>query len=324
VEAGSGNFADLTTPPEQHAMTRATDTLSIAAVERDTGLPKDTLRAWERRYGFPKPLRDAQGERAYPLAQVDKLRVLKRLVDSGHRPGRVAGLPVDRLRRLAGAGTAAGAAEPADAEDLGALLALIRAHQAEDLRRALAQHLLRLGLAGLLQRVIAPLTVLVGEAWSRGELQVYEEHLFSETVQSLLRQAIATVPAPADDGAPRVLLTTLPREQHGLGLLMAEAMFALAGARCVSLGVQTPLADIVRAAAAQRADIVALSFTGVMAARQVLDGLAELRAALPARVQLWVGGSCPALHGRRALPARVLDSLAAIDPAVQAWRGAAR
>jgi DNA-binding transcriptional MerR regulator/methylmalonyl-CoA mutase cobalamin-binding subunit len=305
-------------------VSRLADTLSIAAVERDTGLPKDTLRVWERRYGFPQPRRDAQGERAYPLAQVEKLRLLKRLVDSGHRPGQIAALPLERLRRLASACAAAQAEPLADGEDLGALLALVRFHQAEELRRALAQHLLRLGLAGLLQRVIAPLTVLVGEAWSRGELQVYEEHLFSETVQSMLRQAIGSVPAPAGDGAPRVLLTTLPREPHGLGLLMAEAMFALTGARCISLGVQTPLADIARAAAAQRADIVALSFTGVMAARQVLDGLAELRAALPARVQLWVGGSCPALHGRRALPARVLASLAAIGPAVQAWQGGAR
>lgn len=305
-------------------MSRLADTLSIAAVERDTGLPKDTLRVWERRYGFPQPRRDAQGERAYPLAQVEKLRLLKRLVDAGHRPGQIAALPLERLRRLASACAAAQAEPLSDGEDLGALLALVRFHQAEELRRALAQHLLRLGLAGLLQRVIAPLTVLAGEAWSRGELQVYEEHLFSETVQSMLRQAIGSVPAPAGDGAPRVLLTTLPREPHGLGLLMAEAMFALTGARCISLGVQTPLADIARAAAAQRADIVALSFTGVMAARQVLDGLAELRAALPARVQLWVGGSCPALHGRRALPARVLASLAAIGPAVQAWQGGAR
>ena len=37
--------------------------ISIAAVERDTGLGKDTLRVWERRYGFPQPLRDAFGER---------------------------------------------------------------------------------------------------------------------------------------------------------------------------------------------------------------------------------------------------------------------
>ncbi|MGZ8253883.1 MAG: MerR family transcriptional regulator, partial [Burkholderiaceae bacterium] len=64
--------------------------LPIAAVERDTGLSKDTLRVWERRYGFPQPLRDANGERVYPQDQVDKLRLIKRLMDQGHRPGKIA------------------------------------------------------------------------------------------------------------------------------------------------------------------------------------------------------------------------------------------
>ena len=48
--------------------------VSIAAVERDTGLSKDTLRVWERRYGFPQPDRDNNGERSYPHEQLEKLR----------------------------------------------------------------------------------------------------------------------------------------------------------------------------------------------------------------------------------------------------------
>ena len=44
--------------------------LSISAVERETGLSKDTLRIWERRYRFPEPLRDMNGERVYSHAQV--------------------------------------------------------------------------------------------------------------------------------------------------------------------------------------------------------------------------------------------------------------
>ena len=66
-------------------------TFSIAAVERDTGIGKDTLRVWERRYGFPQPGRDNFGERSYPLAQVEKLRIIKRLLDAGHRPGQPSG-----------------------------------------------------------------------------------------------------------------------------------------------------------------------------------------------------------------------------------------
>ena len=60
----------------------------------------------------------------------------------------------------------------------------------------------------------------------RGELAVFEEHLFTEQMQGGLRQAIAQVPTAG--GAPKVLLSTLPGEQHGLGLLMAEVACALA------------------------------------------------------------------------------------------------
>ena len=52
---------------------------SIAAVERDTGLAKDTLRVWERRYGFPAPGRDAQGERLYSDDDLVRLRHIRRL-----------------------------------------------------------------------------------------------------------------------------------------------------------------------------------------------------------------------------------------------------
>ena len=61
--------------------------LDIGAVESETGISKDTLRVWERRYGFPKPLRDANGERTYPLDQLVRLRSIRRLIDSGLRPG---------------------------------------------------------------------------------------------------------------------------------------------------------------------------------------------------------------------------------------------
>lgn len=73
---------------------------SIAAVERDTGLSKDTLRVWERRYNFPQPGRDAHGERLYPPEQVARLRLVKRLLDAGHRAGQVVGLAHAQLLAL--------------------------------------------------------------------------------------------------------------------------------------------------------------------------------------------------------------------------------
>jgi len=122
--------------------------LTIASVERDTGLSKDTLRVWERRYGFPAPGRDALGERLYPLDQVDKLRTLKRLLDLGHRPGRVVGLPIEELQRLAqaSAGASLRNAQPVHTQDdLDGLLRLLTAHHFDELRGQLSQLLLRMG-----------------------------------------------------------------------------------------------------------------------------------------------------------------------------------
>jgi DNA-binding transcriptional MerR regulator len=286
-------------------------TLSIAAVERDTGLSKDTLRVWERRYGFPKPERDTVGERAYPLEQVEKLRVIKRLLDAGHRPGRIVPLGFEQLQQLTEQ-TVDQPLKPAavGSSDLRQHLELIRSHDISGLRSELTRLLSRFGVSRFVNEVVAPLNVAVGDAWIRGQMEIFEEHMYTETVQVVLRQAIAAIPEPARRLGPRVLLTTFPGEPHGLGLLMAEAVFALESCSCVSLGVQTPLWDIVLAAAAHRADIVALSFTGCMNPNQVVDGLLELRSKLPAAVRLWAGGSAPVLFRR---PVAGVDALATLD-----------
>jgi len=295
--------------------------LPIAAVERDTGLSKDTLRVWERRYGFPQPARDANGERVYPSDQVDKLRLLKRLMDQGHRPGKIAEQSLEQLQALAEAGN--GSASPASSEQrsddaLGPFLELVTEHRVEDLRRELSMLTVKVGLARFVTDVIAPLTALVGETWARGRLAIFEEHLYTESVQGVLRNAITSIPHPGE--SPRVLLTTVPQEPHGLGVLMAEAMFALEGARCVPLGVRTPVMEIVRGAESQQIDIVALSFSPVVNPYQVTESLKELRAQLPAATELWAGGSSPVLQRRPPAGVRVLGSLEDVGPAVAGWR----
>ena len=301
-------------------------TLSIAAVERDTGLSKDTLRVWERRYGFPAPARDSLGERAYTLDQVEKLRVVKRLLDAGHRPGRIVPLSFTDLQALAESTVdqpVRGAGPAAAAVDLRAYLALIHAHDPRGLRHELSRQLSRLGVAAFVVDVIVPLNMAVGDAWIRGQMEIFEEHMYTEAVQVVLRGAIANLPDAADGMRPRVLLSTCPGEPHGLGLLMAEAMFALEGCPCVSLGVQTPLWDIALAAAAHRSDIVALGFSGCMNPNQVVEGLTDLRAKLPGPVELWAGGSAPVLHRRRVDGVLPMATLEAVAPELQRWRAAA-
>ncbi|RZU00645.1 MerR family transcriptional regulator [Rivibacter subsaxonicus] len=297
-------------------------TLSIAAVERDTGLSKDTLRVWERRYGFPQPARDDFGERVYPIEQVEKLRTIKRLLNGGHRPGRIVAMPIDDLQRLADSCNPAPprSAPDAAAPDLRDYIELIRSHDVDSLRRALSQSLLRIGLGRFVVEVIAPLNLLVGDSWMRGHLEIFEEHLYTESIHVVLRSAIASVPSADVGDRPRVLLTTFPNEPHGIGLLMAETLFVLEGARCVSLGTQTPIWDIALAATALRADIVALSFTSVLTPTLVHEGLAELRDKLPRSVELWAGGAAPVLHRRPVADVLALDALEAVGPEVRRWR----
>lgn len=300
--------------------------LSIGAVERETGLSKDTLRVWERRYNFPVPQRDEFGERIYPPDQVEKLRLIKNLMDQGHRPGKIVGAEIDLLRGMAGrrktGDPTAALAEP-PREDLLHCIALCRTHQVDELRRVLSQSLLRMGLYRFVTEVVAPLNALIGKHWADGQLAVFEEHLYTECVQTVMRNAIATIPSGGitteSRPRPRILLTTLSQEQHGLGLLMAEAIFALEGAYCISLGVQTPVMDIVQAARVQAADIVALSFSASMRPAQVLEGLANLRAELLPDIEIWAGGSNAALHRRPPAAIKVLE-LREIGNALAQWR----
>ena len=307
----------------QASFTARPITMSISAVERDTGLSKDTLRIWERRYGFPLPDRDAAGERSYPFDQVERLRTIKRLLDAGHRPGRIVAMAPADLELLS---SVSGLREPARtaqaqtraAPDLAGFMATISQHQVELLRDMMARALARMGLGRFVLDVVAPLNAQVGEAWMQGRLEVFEEHLYTESVQVVLRNALHHLPA-ADLGRPRVLLGTVPGEPHGLGLLMAEAILALEGCRCASLGVQTPVWDIIRAAAALRTEVVALSYTGCTNPHQVTEGLTELRAKLPSQVEIWVGGSAPVLQRRAVAGVRVLAGLSDITAALSAW-----
>jgi MerR family transcriptional regulator, light-induced transcriptional regulator len=306
------------------ATTKAADTsglmLNISAVERETGLSKDVLRMWERRYGFPKPVRDENGERQYTVAEVTKLRAIKRLMDVGTRPGKIVHKVEDELIGMADQRSAprGEAIAPILERDM---LSIVRAHDAPALQRAFAGLMMRQGLQRFILETLAPLNRVVGEAWMRGELQVFEEHLYTAQLESALHVAINAFPRPF--GPPTVLLTTLPGEQHGLGLLMVEALLVSEGAQCISLGVQTPLEDVRRAALAHEVDVVALSFSAAFPVRQAGEGLATLRKQLPAGTALWAGGEMTRRIRKTLHDVMLMPDLASALPAIKSWRAQA-
>ena len=293
----------------------------IAAVERDTGLGKDTLRVWERRYGFPTPERDRFGERVYPREQVEKLRLLKRLIDGGQRPGKIVQCSLAELLARIRTDDIKGAPSSLDPA-VATKIDLLRTHRVDELRGELAQALARAGLQRFIIEIAGPLNVAVGEAWMRGGVQIFEEHLYSECMQMILRGAIAGLPRV--QGGPCVLMSTFPHETHGLGLLMAEALFVLEGADCVPLGVSTPVLEIARAARAHGADIVALSFSLASPPAPTIAGLRALRELLPESTEIWAGGASVALGRLTPHEVLVLRELSAIGAALADWRARRR
>ncbi|MFN3885778.1 MAG: MerR family transcriptional regulator [Aquabacterium sp.] len=328
--------------------------MSIAAVERDTGLSKDTLRIWERRYGFPDPVRDGQGERCYPMDQIERLRLIKRLLDVGHRPGRIVTLPTDDLQVLADRSAdaqglsrpAAPRLSPAPAEAptrwapdmanasaahglrpeawLSVALQMIDRYDHTGLRHHLRRGLTTAGLLTFVADMAGPLMEQVGEGWLRGRFQIAQEHWVSQLVQQVIQGGLNALPDPSPMATPRVLLSTLPGEPHALGLLTVEAALSAWQALPVNLGPQTPLWDLVQTSTAHRADVVALGFGPAAPATLIQDLLPELRAKLPASVALWVGGRHPLLSRRQIAGVTVVGDLRHLSQTLEAWRQARR
>lgn len=292
---------------------------NISSVERDTGLSKDVLRMWEKRYGFPQPERDEHGERLYPRPQVERLRLLKRLIDMGHRPGKLMACSDEELGQLGSRRAAtAEVCAPADGS-IETFIGLVKQHDAAAYHQGMQQRMARLGMEQFVLNTIAPLTQAIGEAWEAGRIEVFEEHLFTELTKRILRQTLSTLPQSLSP--PCILLTSVPDEPHILGLLMAETLLTLEGAHCIALGTEMPLLDIARAAEAHRADIVALSFSQAFPRRQITPLLGELRASIAPQTAIWAGG---AGVSRLELPEGVtrFDSLEQIKGALQDWRQA--
>lgn len=290
--------------------------LPIQAVERETGVSKELLRMWERRYGFPQPARDTQGDRIYPMDQVNRLRLLRRLIEQGFRPGKIISLASNELDALLKAqGQDVQQSFPELEKEL---LSALQSQDPGRVRAYLSHQLVSLGLQRFVVDFLAHATAVVGDSWMRGDIQVHEEHLFTEQVQGLVRNAISNL-SPSTQ-PPRVLLTTPPDELHTLGILMVEALLRLDNVDAVSYGAQMPLRDVVQAVSRHRMHVVALSISASFPATRAVEYLEELRFRLPASVDIWAGGAALRSSRRQVDGVRLMTDLGSLGTTVLQWR----
>lgn len=165
----------------------------------------------------------------------------------------------------------------------------------------------RIGVADLYTQVLGPLLGRIGSRWQHGTERVWQEHFASHVVRTII-EALYPIVVREASLVPRngqtVLLVCPPREEHELGARMLSDRFELAGWNAVFLGADTPLAEIVAAARAVRANLVALSVSTVYERVELRSFIDTLRDALP-KTRIAIGGPAFA-HDPGAWPAEEL------------------
>lgn len=290
--------------------------LPIQAAERETGVSKEILRMWERRYNFPLPSRDLQGDRIYPPEQINKLRILRRLIDSGYRPGKIISLGMDELESLVRSKYTSHTEYSKDLEI--ELLEVLKSKNHHMVREYLSHQLVKIGLQSFVLDFLQHSNTIVGDAWMHGFIEVHEEHLYTEQVHSIIKAAISNL--KSSTLAPHIMLTTPPEESHTLGILMTEALLRLDQVDAICFGAKTPVSDIVHAAQKHRMDIVALSFSASYPSSKAIEFLEDLRFRLPHSLEIWAGGGAIKSTRRNVEGVHFFHDLDSIRKAIQEWR----
>lgn len=227
----------------------------IQSVAEMTGIPAATLRAWERRYGVPVPARSDSSYRLYSEADVAMLRRLRELCDGGMAPSDAARLLLEQEPTVD--------APPVDEDVFAPLRAsILRAVELFDpylLEREL-DRATALGTAtSIVDRVLRPVMVEIGDAWHEGRLSVAQEHLATDAIVGVTRRLLTLV--QPERNARVVVLACFADDTHAFPVQALGLHFATWGWRVIMLGACTPPSAIKRAVAELRPRLVGLSCT---------------------------------------------------------------
>jgi MerR family transcriptional regulator, light-induced transcriptional regulator len=284
------------TPPASQREPDETAYVSIGGLSRATGVPIETLRTWELRYGFPSSIRKPSGHRQFAVVQIGRIRRIASALERGLRAGEVVPATDQVLESLLATVPARPTSRtPAPPFDENAFLDVVRRFDADRLMRSLHSDLSQQDPLAYIETRVLPCLIVLGAAWERGEIDISHEHFASERISDVLRGARLRFEETAN--GPLVVLATLPGEPHGLGLQMAALVLSARGLRVLSLGTEVPIAEIASLAARAEASAVGISVSPSNA-RNAASGLASLRSELSKKIELIVGGAgAPGVKG---------------------------
>lgn len=274
----------------------------VRLVALRTGLSAHLLRAWERRYGVVTPGRSDGGQRLYSDLDIERLARLKRLVEGGHAISRIASLPLEALAQLeeesgfpatedsGGIGRPEEQARAASIQEFtdGAMQA-VRAFDASGLQEVLERAAMTLGVTDFLESVAVTTLGDIGRGWMERSVSVAQEHMATAVFRRVFGWLLGVYQTAG--AAHRLVVATPPGERHELGALMAAISAAAEGWSVTYLGPDMPVAELLGAVAQTRVEAVALSIVQPGDEPEVLSVLRKIRAGLPPRVALLVGGA---------------------------------
>jgi methylmalonyl-CoA mutase cobalamin-binding subunit len=267
--------------------------LGIGALSRATGVPVDTLRTWERRYGFPRPERTPSGHRRYPERTVDRLRLVKQALEFGHRASSVVPLTEGSLAKVLALGAAVERDRPAPAgsaalDSLNSWFDAARNLDGRALDGTMREAWTAVGARRFIDEFAVPFAVGIGDRWAKGDIGVCHEHFACERLRDLLSMEWRTLAAGVS--GPSVVLATLPDERHDLPLHMGAVVLTLARFEVAFLGPSTPPLEIARAVREHSAIAVALTLSGCAERKTARAQMRQLRGALEPDVLIAAGG----------------------------------
>ena len=273
----------------------------IHRVAKLTGLSKDVIRVWERRYGLVKPSRSSNRYREYSDEEVALLRFVKAQMEQGATIGSLAAEGHDPLVARMRIATPVSAEDQKPHERLlddlmGSLDPLDKAGFERRLNGAVAV----IPFEEAVQRILLPLQRRVGELWHQGRLNIAVEYYVTKIIQQKLFSVMNQL--SVNEFGPRILVACPEGETHEIGAQAAAYIAATRGCHVYYLGPNLPNSDLITFCETIKPDLVLLSLTEVRPEAAALQQIKDLEL-LATRWSVAVGG-----QGGRAIGDRLRDT----------------